>query len=169
MDVLGWLNEDEGRVLYDFANRSAGLVVELGSYQGRSTICLAQGAERVVTVDHMEGDAADHIEGGYELALRDNLARYGVGSRVQVLHSDTAGAAELVQEPVSLLFIDGDHQHAERDLEAWLPKVTRWIALHDKTVGDVPLAIERLKQAGWQMVVHTGDSGSLVVMEKPGA
>src|SRR5690606_30630361 len=41
-DVQGWLSYREGKTLYDLARGKR--VLEIGSYCGRSTICLAQSA-----------------------------------------------------------------------------------------------------------------------------
>jgi len=47
-DVEGWLWDKEGEELYKLAqrNKDLGVVVELGSYHGKSTICLAQGKKK---------------------------------------------------------------------------------------------------------------------------
>jgi len=48
-DVHGALSETEGRKLYELA--AGRVVVEEGGFHGRSTICLAQSARIVYSVD----------------------------------------------------------------------------------------------------------------------
>jgi hypothetical protein len=54
-NVAGWLTEDEGRELAELAEGK--VVLEIGAYCGRSTICLAQKAVTVAVVDTFDGRA----------------------------------------------------------------------------------------------------------------
>ncbi len=94
-DVEGYLTDEQGRLLDRFAKRvpEDGLIVELGSYKGKSTIALARSGRRVYTVDHFAGEPADelddpihghtdHMNGNYREDLEANLARYGVADNV---------------------------------------------------------------------------------------
>ena len=47
-DIGGWLTPKEGRLLYDLARRCTGrgVIVEIGSWKGKSTIWLASGSRR---------------------------------------------------------------------------------------------------------------------------
>lgn len=105
-DVAGWLSEAEGRALGELA--AGRLVLELGSCQGRSTICLAQTARCVHSVDGHRGDA--HAGRQHSLLpLLANLRRYGVRRRV-VMHIGRFGQVLPVLAPVfDLVFIDGRH------------------------------------------------------------
>ena len=42
--IPGFLYDDEPEWLYSQAKEAPGLIVEVGSYMGKSTVCLAQGA-----------------------------------------------------------------------------------------------------------------------------
>ena len=46
--IGGWLTPKEGRLLYDLARRCTGrgVIVEIGSWKGKSTIWLANGSRR---------------------------------------------------------------------------------------------------------------------------
>lgn len=53
-DIDGWLTDEEGEAL---ASLAAGkIVLEIGSYKGRSAVCMAQTAAGVFAVDHHKGD-----------------------------------------------------------------------------------------------------------------
>ncbi len=45
-EVPGWLTDEEGEALYDLARActGAGVIVEIGSWKGKSTICLGRGS-----------------------------------------------------------------------------------------------------------------------------
>lgn len=106
-DVEGWLTEAEGRALADLARGKE--VLEIGSYCGRSTICMAQTAESVSAVDPFDGRGTPHPKGTYEL-FRANLKRYGVsaatiiGTASELLHPKMEAVCDLV-------FIDGAHDY----------------------------------------------------------
>lgn len=55
LDIDGWLTLEEGRTLQQLA--AGGHVLELGSYKGRSTVCMAETAAQVYSVDWHKGDA----------------------------------------------------------------------------------------------------------------
>src|SRR5215218_9929513 len=46
-DVEGYLTEQEGKLLYELAGggTAPGVIVEIGSWKGKSTICLALGSK----------------------------------------------------------------------------------------------------------------------------
>jgi predicted O-methyltransferase YrrM len=141
-DVDGWLSEREGEALYRWAKASPQSHVELGTYKGRSAICIAQ-AGPLIAVDHLQG-GPQGVPGEYAAELGENLARYGLSDQVQLAVGETdAVAGEVENGSVGFIFIDADHDHAVADLEAWLPKLRQdsVIAFHDRGAGDVPVAI----------------------------
>ena len=132
-DVCGWLTEAEGQALYRLAEGRR--VLEVGSYQGRSTICLAYSALWVVSVDWHRGDAgtgrADTLP-----AFCANLERYGVASKVRKVVARVQDVADLFAPGVfDLAFVDGAHDRESvlRDAE-FARRVVRpggAVAFHD--------------------------------------
>ena len=134
--VPGWLTRREAKFLYSQARRCprSAAIVEIGSYKGRSTICLAKGAEAglgacVFAIDHHVGEAyGDFIE---------NLKRIDLLDRVTPIRKSSREACREWSKPIGLLFIDGDHDHAmvEQDFLLWSPHVIEGgvIAVHDST------------------------------------
>src|ERR1700730_14525863 len=53
-EVPGWLTEPEGRKLAELSRGKR--VLELGTYLGRSAICIAQTAVNLLTIDWHQGD-----------------------------------------------------------------------------------------------------------------
>jgi hypothetical protein len=137
-DVDGWLSYDEGLALSKLANGKD--VLEIGSYCGRSTICMAQTANRVVAVDPFDGRGTPRMNHSTLESFKNNIERYGVAGKVDTL---VGTADEALTEfdhyvPFDLVFIDGAHDadsvrndisHARR-----LLKPDGLLAFHDYRV-----------------------------------
>lgn len=127
--VEGWLSDAQGEALFEAASRvTAGAIVEIGSWKGRSTIWLAHGAaaagRQVYAVDPHEHSREDPDARTLD-AFRANVASAGVSDVVLPIVMRSEHAVRVIVEPVGLLFIDGDHspEGARRDFELWLPRV----------------------------------------------
>lgn len=179
--VEGYLTHVEGRKLFEAAQRvpSDGLIVELGSYKGKSTICLAQAGRKVWAVDHFEGEQlevlddkksvhSDHLAGNYKDELRLNLTNAGVADNVRVIDEDThLGPSSLGHTAIDLLFIDAahDYQSVKADVAAWEPhmKPEGVIAFHDTNFPGVERVLTECGQRGWRHIDH---AGSLVLVKR---
>ena len=135
-DVPGWLTDEEGEALYDLARRCTGrgAIVEIGSWKGKSTICLGLGARagdaaRIFAID----PHADYRFGDFKA----NVERAGIADLVTPIPSLSQAAADGFDEPIELLFVDGSHEYdlVLEDFEQWVPKVVEggWVAFHDTT------------------------------------
>ncbi len=155
--VQGFLTEAEGLALYDYAKRCSGrgVIVEIGSWKGRSSIWLASGSKhgRKITlycIDPHTGSpecremfgpicTLDEFLHNIHTAKVDNLV-------VPVVKTSEQAAREFLH-PVELIFIDGDHDYesVKRDFELWYPKLVTGgvIAFHDSTVWPGPKAVVR--------------------------
>ncbi|MEX0930295.1 MAG: class I SAM-dependent methyltransferase [Candidatus Paceibacterota bacterium] len=147
--VDGWLTDKEGTALYRLARACPGdmAIVEIGSWKGRSTLCLASGAAegnraRVYAIDPHTGSTEHQQQFGQVWTFdefKSNLEKYGVAQNVTPIVSTSAEAAETFagthNQTIGLLFIDGNHSYesAKQDLELWFPNVTSggMIAFHD--------------------------------------
>lgn len=108
-DVDGWLSEAEGRALYELARGK--YVLEVGSYCGRSTICLAQSARSVTSVDPHDGRGTPNPRDTWEV-FNLNLAVWDPG-RVVVACRETLQEYCRKECHISydLAFIDGAHDY----------------------------------------------------------
>jgi len=146
--IEGWLSEPEGHLLYELARNCTGrgVIVEIGSWKGRSTVWLASGSKAgpgvpVHAIDPHTG-SPEHRPGGARVAtfeeFRANVARAGVDDLVVPMVQPSLEAAVAITLPVELVFIDGDHAYEAvlADFHAWFPKVVDGgvIAFHD-TIG----------------------------------
>lgn len=123
-DVQGWLTEKEGQKLYELA--AGKLVLEMGSYCGRSTICMAQSAKQVVAVDtfHCTNTVGD---GNKYPEFEENIKRYGVKDRIHVscgrFDLELRYLASQAPQEFDLVFVDGSHDEASvtEDIQLALP------------------------------------------------
>jgi len=134
--VDGYLYPHEAVYLYWLARTAPanGLVVEVGSFRGRSTLCLATGIRRrglgtVCAVD-------PHV---YETLseLRENIRYFGLEAQVEVMPGHSVHVAANWSRPIQAVFIDGDHalESVQADVAAWLPHLAPggYLLLHDST------------------------------------
>lgn len=132
-DIHGWLTDEEGEALQRLA--AGRIVLEIGSWRGRSTVCLAQVATRVYALDWHRGDA----DTGAAWTLPDcaaNLFRRGLENRVVLLVGRTADVAPLLRNGLcDMVFVDGGHDRetVAADLRLALRAVRPGgvLALHD--------------------------------------
>lgn len=150
--VPGWLSPIEGRLLHDLASRASaeGSIVEIGSWQGRSTIWLAAGAmsgrgARVIAIDPHRDSRLHATDENTELALRRNLDAAGLSDQVEVVVGTSREAAREWTRPISLLWIDGDHEYesVKEDFLLWEQHVVEGgvVALHDTLYWDGPARV----------------------------
>jgi len=143
--VEGWLFEAETVLLYELARQAdpKGVIVEIGSWKGKSTVCMAKGAEagkgaKIYAIDPHIG-SEEHQVGGKKVWTFDqfkaNIKRMGVEQRITPIVETSIAAAKDFNQPVSLIFIDGAHDFdsVKEDFETWYPKVIEGgvIAFHD--------------------------------------
>ena len=135
-DIPGWLTDEEGEALYELARRCRGdgAIVEIGSWKGKSTVCLGLGSQAGASVPIYAVDPhADYRFGDF----KTNVERAGIAELVRPIASLSQAAAGSFDEPIELLFVDGSHEYdlVLEDFEQWIPKVIDggWVAFHDTT------------------------------------
>jgi predicted O-methyltransferase YrrM len=120
--IEGWLSVKEAVNLYRFASkvkRTDAVIVEIGSWKGKSTYCLAKGLSEgiVITIDPFD---ASGEPGSVELyqqqkgyiplveQFKNNMRRLNVLEKIEILVGHSEQFAEQFSK-IDLLFIDGDH------------------------------------------------------------
>ena len=137
--VQGWMSPDQAERLYRAAaaTRPGDQIVEIGSFQGRSTIVLASAAHDgvpVVAIDPHAGNdrGPQEIEGYAAAAATDhdvfntNLADAGVTDRVRHVRAFSDAAHDQVDGDIAVLYIDGAHRYApaRADIRDWGARVS---------------------------------------------
>jgi MMP 1-O-methyltransferase len=138
--IEGWLSEDEGKLLYDLAKncKGNGVIVEIGSWQGKSTIWLGNGSKNgnkinVYAIDP-HPDFNNVKSKNYEQFLR-NIKNSKVDNLIIPIVKTSEDAIKNFDNPVELIFIDGAHEYdlVKLDFNLWFPKVIDGgtMAFHD--------------------------------------
>jgi predicted O-methyltransferase YrrM len=146
----GWLTDSEAIGLYKMAASldKKAIIVEIGSWQGKSTYCLARGLKtggRVYAIDPFNGDAGQDVESrriyeeqkagkDLEQIFRQNMSALHVMDKIVVKKGyspDFTG-----QFPhINALFIDGDHsfEGCSNDFHLYADKIIPggFLAFHD--------------------------------------
>ena len=145
-EIPGWLGNREGPYLYKLTCLGAllGVVVEIGSWKGKSTVWLAKASQavnggQVFAIDpHVGGPSYDQL--GYvgintEAEFKENIAKAGVSSLVVPLVMTSNSAVMEWRNQIGFLWIDGDHSYegAAQDFYRWTPYLREGgiVAFHD--------------------------------------
>ena len=147
-DVPGFLLENEARFLGMMAAcaPSEGVIVEIGSFKGKSAVMLGKLAEQygfgpIVAIDphnFNNPELAEHrAEPGstsYDEFLR-NIEAAGVARHVEVHRAFSTEVAKAWNRPIRMIWIDGDHSYrgAKDDFDGFMPHMIAggFVALHD--------------------------------------
>ena len=132
--VPGWLTDDEAWALHEAVRTQPAhgrklIAVELGSWQGRSTIAIAsalraRGGGTVFAVDPHRDSALHHATGIADTfeSLEINVRSAGLSDHVRAIRRvSTETAPGFARSTVDFLFVDGSHLYEDvaADLEAW--------------------------------------------------
>lgn len=142
--IEGWLSDSEGEFLYKSARgvSGRGVIVEIGSWKGKSTVWLAKGAKagsntKIYAIDPHTGGSEHRKHGDVWTfdQLRENLEMAGVDEIVVPVVKTSEEAAKGWDKPVEFIFIDGAHEYelVKLDFQLWFPHVIEGgrVAFHD--------------------------------------
>jgi MMP 1-O-methyltransferase len=154
--AIGFMPDDEGMALYRAGESaaSAGPLLEIGSYCGKSAIYLGAAAREkktlLFTIDHHRG--SEENQAGWEHHdsrlvdartgrmdtlpfLRRTIEEADLEDTVVAIVGPSDAIGSYWETPLGLVFIDGGHgsEPAHRDYETWAPKVAAGglLAIHD--------------------------------------
>lgn len=120
------------------------VIVEIGSYKGRSTVAMAYacvGTQRkILCIDTWNGNDSDFPERNFFDIWQENIQKNNLEQYVEPLqgqsHDILSQWSELTnKKKIDFIFIDGSHEYLDvlRDFELSYPLVKEggWIAFHD--------------------------------------
>jgi hypothetical protein len=126
--VNGWLHKEEGEALAELAAEKR--VLEIGSFCGLSTICMARTAKSVTAVDYFDGRCTP-APGSTFAQFQYNCNEHGVSDKITLVHPE----GEIPLPKYDFVFIDGDHSYesvvADIDKAIRVLKPGGTIAFHD--------------------------------------
>lgn len=147
--IQGWASKRELCALFDAAKACTGrgVIVEIGSWKGKSTVALGLGSQaagrdvKVYAIDPHTG-SPDHLakRPGETIwtfdEFRQNIQAAGLSSKVEPIRDFSDRVAPTWKEPIELLFLDvnyHDFQAGYDDFIAWSAFVKEGgnIALHN--------------------------------------
>lgn len=141
--IEGWLTLNEANFLYITAKNTGGIIVEIGSYQGKSTVCIGKGLQdgkggKVYAIDPHLGSTEHKIDGKDIWTFdkfKENIRSNNVENSVEPIVKTSEDAVKGWDKPIDFLFIDGahDYENVKKDFELWSPylKSDGIIAFHD--------------------------------------
>lgn len=174
--IEGWLLASEGRWLFNAARsfpRRAN-IVEIGSYKGRSTCCLAFGCrgtkKRIFAVDTFDGGPDLQWHDSFpEFCL--NIERCQLSEYVEPVRGISWEIAKTWNKPIHLLFIDGSHIYGDvmADFASFFPHVVPRgiVAFHDVVNEDWPDVGRAWHESIKHQLKQTGYCDSLGYGRKP--
>jgi MMP 1-O-methyltransferase len=121
-------------------NQRQGVIVEIGSWKGKSTVALARGSakkthEKIYAIDPHSILPEERYFEDTKSEFLANVARAGVKDQVIPMIMTSQEAAKGWNRPIRLLWIDGDHRYepAKLDFTLWEPFLVDGgiLALHD--------------------------------------
>ena len=144
--VEGWLTDSQGEFLYNAARNckgKGGVIVEIGSWKGKSTIWLAKGSKagsnvKIYAIDPHTG-SSEHKKMYGEVwsfeEFKQNIKRANVEDIViPVVKTSEDAERDWDRKPIELLWIDGEHEYemVKLDFDLWSPYLIEGgtIALH---------------------------------------
>lgn len=141
LSIPGMVTPHSGQILYTLClmQEAIGDVVEIGSWQGRSSSFLARAAAdskngQFYAIDHFRGNLGKedaYVVGKDDLSdlkgnFLENIRKVGLESSVELLDLPNADASlRFTSEQIRFLFIDGDHtaEGVSKDIELFFPKL----------------------------------------------
>ena len=174
-------NEDDLLAALAYHCKLNEVIVEIGSFHGRSTVALAFGSRAganipIYTFDDYSGGEAMEAVDAFD-SLLQNLKNHKVDNLVIPAKLNSTEAARNFSLKVGLLFIDGNHSYesCKADVVAWQDKVTSGgrIAFHDcmdpirgsiRFIGPLQVIFEQFKDNNQYTI--EGRCASIVVVRK---
>lgn len=141
----GWLTENEAKILWDTAQKTKGVIVEVGSYRGRSASLLGKLGRPIICIDPWDDRFHSELSGDEIFAhFKENTKGLDVTPMRMKVENWTPILAEFV-------YLDGDHTYegTVAQIKKALECNPKYIAIHD--VNDSGGGVE-IKRAAIQLL-----------------
>ena len=149
-EIDGWLYSDEIMLLHHLAKDIDGLIVEIGSWKGKSATAITSALKNgeLYCIDTFKGSKEHDIDNLLELFI-ENTKKYE--DKITYIPMMSKYAAEKFDDDsIDMLFIDGSHEYKDvkSDLELYFKKVkpNGVILIHDTKTADA----DTIEGKGWK-------------------
>ncbi|MFA4941396.1 MAG: class I SAM-dependent methyltransferase [Patescibacteria group bacterium] len=144
-NIGGWLTEAEGVFLHKTAKKiqTKNVIVEIGSWKGKSTLCLGNGSKdgnkvKIFAVDPHTG-SSEHQKAFGKIdtfeEFKKNITKAEIAEFINPVKDTSENAAKNFNQKIGFIFIDGAHEYnfVRLDFKLWFPKVINGglLAFHD--------------------------------------
>lgn len=175
--IPGKLYLGEPSLLWKFGRKcqGKGVILEIGSWKGKSTMLLARGSKtnsksKVYAVDTFKGTKENSNKIINTLPdFKENMKKANIENLVTPLVGFSTNVAKTFTEPIEILFIDGDHTYEGviADIKDWEPKLIKggWILFHDTSSKSVMKAVKE-KIINSKDYSKIGFNGSIIFAKK---
>ena len=178
--IGGWLTDVEGEFLYNAAKdcNGNGVIVEIGSWKGKSTVWLAKGSKagsnvKIYAIDPHSFLGCKKTFGELSTLkeFKENIKRANVEDIVvPVVKTSVDAERDWDAKPIELLWMDGDHTYemVKLDLDLWFPYLIEGgiIAFHDTIASPGPRILVAEKIFKSHYFTNTGFVDSLTYARK---
>jgi predicted O-methyltransferase YrrM len=146
--IGGWITQPEANLLYTLAKNCTGkgVIVEIGTWKGKSTACLGFGSKdgnnvKIVTIDPHTGSPFERQLYKNPIWTYDEFKKNMKKAKLENIVTAKVATSEKIvkrwKKPVELLWIDGSHVYEEvkKDFKLWYPHVVNGgIIVMDDTI-----------------------------------
>jgi len=176
--INGWLQMIEAETLERLARGQ--VVLEIGSYFGRSTVAMAPMAKKVICIDYFRVGEGEYTwdDTGRLIPFLEKPNTRDIFERnvkpwrhkIEVHEMNSLDAVKLDWEPVGLLFIDGGHDTttvlSDCGFLRWVVE-GGFVAFHDFTGwGSVARAVRQIMTDNPEWIKIEGDYGTMAVFQR---
>lgn len=148
LSIHGWMSDQERDWLYETAKQMSS-IVEIGSYQGKSTHALLSGCKSgiVTAVDHWEGQEGQFKVDGGEAVYQAFLENCGKFPNLVIEKMSSKEAAEKFLKEgkkFDMVFLDAGHNYEDvkEDLALWHDLGIKLLCGHDYDEAPVKKAVD---------------------------
>lgn len=164
-EVEGLISDEQGRIMQQYAAEMVNdVAVEIGSYRGKSACYIASAMPddaHLWCIDPW--DDSDNNRYGFVFTdenfrlFCNNVRACGLESCVTPIRKLSSEVARVWEKPISLLYIDGGHEHEEvlGDIDGFLPHmVSGGVILFDDYSDAFPGVVSAVRERFDDVVLH---------------